>query len=472
MEAFRRLNIIEPVLKAIEEAGFEKPSTIQEKTIPVIAEGKDVIAGSETGSGKTLAFGEGIIRHTEKQGFVQALVLTPTRELAEQIMKELKRFAKHKPMKYALIYGGVGINPQMDALETADIVVGTPGRILDHLQRKTIDLRKVKTLVLDEADRMLDMGFIEDVEKIISQCRNDRQTLLFSATIPPGIEHLVEKYMVDPVKVSAGSYVDPKKLKQIYYDVPDNLKFSLLAHLLKKEHTGLVMVFCNSKGNVDFVAKNLKTNGVEAHGMHGGFSQQRRSATLEKFHEQKVEVLVCTDVAARGLDIKGVTHVYNYDIPKESKQYIHRIGRTARAGSKGLAVNILGEHDHENLSRIMRDFDVNIEHLQRPKVERVMVRKVDRTQYGGGYGRGGPGGFNRGPRRDGPRRGSSGPRSGPRHSGPRSGPRHSGPRGGPRGRAPRYGESSSHGGVKPDAKGRARTDDSQSSPSSVWDNFD
>ncbi|MBW2968280.1 DEAD/DEAH box helicase [Candidatus Woesearchaeota archaeon] len=525
MEEFKRLGIIEPILKSIEEARFEKPSKIQEKAIPLISEGKDVIGGSETGSGKTLAFGAGIIKNAEKKGFAQALVLTPTRELAEQIEKELKRFSKYKPLNFALIYGGVGINPQIDALETADVVVGTPGRILDHLQRRTIDLKRVNTLVLDEADRMLDMGFIEDVEKIISQCGKERQTMLFSATIPPDIEDLTNRYMNDPVKVSAGSYVDPRKLRQVYYDVPDNLKFSLLVHLLKKEeHSGLVMVFCNSKNNVDFVSKNLKANGIAAHGMHGGFTQQKRSQTLEKFHEQKVDVLVCTDVAARGLDIKGVTHVYNYDIPKESKQYIHRIGRTARAGTKGLAVNILSEHDHENMSRILRDYDVNIEKGERPKVPRVMVKKTERTDYGRGFSRGPrQGGYgDRGPRRDGPRRdgsrggsgsrsfggprsaGQGGPRSGgfggPRRGGQRSGgqggprgPRTGGPRrGGPRqggfggrsggSRPPRQSASNfdshtarmraSSGASNASASRTSVGDDGQAFPSSAWDNFD
>jgi len=303
----------------------------------------------------------------------------------------------------------------MDQLRRSDVVVGTPGRILDHLQRRTINLSQVKILVLDEADRMLDMGFIEDVERIISQCPRKRQTLLFSATISPDIDRLVHRYMHNPVKISAESYVDPKKLKQIYYNVHDNMKFSLLAHLLKNERAGLVMVFCNTRRTVDFVAKNLKSNGVDALAIHGGFSQSKRTRQMEDFHSKKnAHVLVCTDVAARGLDIKGVSHVYNYDIPKDSKEYIHRIGRTARAGKEGMVINILSERDHDNFSRVLRDNDVDVAKEETPRVERLQIRRMEDR-----------GGF-RGPRRHGNRRhgyrgqGQGGPRRYGNDRGPRN----------------------------------------------------
>ena len=387
MKEFEKLGISVPILKIIEEENFENPTEIQEKTIPLVLQGKDLIAGSATGSGKTLAFGSGIIQNSERGKGIQALVLTPTRELAEQVAKALKKFSKYHHLEITSVYGGISINPQIDRLRKTDVVVGTPGRLLDHLQRGTMNLQNVKILVLDEADRMFDMGFIDDIRKIISQCPKKRQTMLFSATITREVTELSRNYMNNPVKISVESYVDPKKLKQVYYDVDDKLKFSLLVSLLKKEKSELVMVFCNTIRNTDFVAKNLKASGINAMAIHGRFSQNRRNEAMEKFHSQDVSVLVCTDVAARGLDIKGVSHVYNYDIPKESKQYIHRIGRTARAGEEGIAVNILTRHDHDNFSRVLRDNDVEIKKEQTPSVERVVIKWKERSSFGRPSGR-------------------------------------------------------------------------------------
>ncbi len=382
MKKFKELGITEEILKTIEEHRFEEPTEIQEKTIPLVIEGKDVIGGSATGSGKTLAFGTGIIQNTEKGHGIQALILNPTRELAVQVAEALKDFSKHKKLKVVVVYGGVSINPQIDQLKTADIVVGTPGRILDHLHRQTMDLRNVKTLVLDEADIMLDMGFIDDIKMIIRACPKQRQTLLFSATIPPDIDRLIKHNMNNPIKVSAEVYVDPSKLTQMYYDVSDNQKFSLLVHLLKHEESKLVMVFCNSRDNVDFVANNLKANGIKAMAIHGGFSQDKRSRTMGRFVDQNVRVLVCTDVAARGLDIPEVSHVYNYDIPNDSKQYIHRIGRTARAGHEGKAVNILAHRDHDNFSFVLRDNAVEIPKEPTPNVERAKIVWKNEKKFG------------------------------------------------------------------------------------------
>lgn len=375
MECFKELGIIEPILMSIKEEKFEKPSLIQQKAIPLVVAGRDVIAGASTGSGKTLAFGVGIIQRTEKGKGIQALVVTPTRELAEQITNALIKFSKYKPLSIIPVYGGVAIGPQEFKLRTADVVVGTPGRILDHLSRRTIDLSKVKTLVLDEADRMLDMGFIDDVTNIIKRCPTQRQTLLCSATVTTSLYKLAEGYMKNPAKVAAEAYVDPKKLKQVYYNT-GKLKFSLLAHLLKQKRNGLAMVFCNSRQSVDFVIENLKIVGISAQAIHGGFSQDKRNQAIERFHSQKMDVLICTDVAARGLDIKGVTQIYNYDTPNESKQYIHRIGRTARAGNDGIAINLIAEQDHDNFSRVLRDFDVSIKLEEMPYVRRIMTRRI------------------------------------------------------------------------------------------------
>jgi ATP-dependent RNA helicase DeaD len=378
MENFKNLGISEPVLISIKDEKFERPSEIQEKSIPLILAGKDVIAGSATGSGKTLAFAAGILQSSERGKGIQALVMTPTRELAEQVARALTKFAKYKPLGIIAVYGGVGINPQITGLRTADVVVGTPGRILDHIGRNTIKLGNVKTLVLDEADRMFDMGFKEDVEKIIRKCPQDRQTLLFSATITKDVVRLSRNHMKKPLQVSVESYVDPKKLIQTYYNVADELKFSLLMHLLKHENSRLVMVFCNTKRNTDRVAKHLRFSGIDALAIHGGLTQDKRNNVMRLFHTGKSCVLVCTDVASRGLDIPGVSHVYNYDIPRESKQYIHRIGRTARAGAEGKAINILSRNDYDNFSRVLKENGVKIKEEIMPVLEKVVMRQPER----------------------------------------------------------------------------------------------
>ncbi|KAB2947262.1 MAG: DEAD/DEAH box helicase [Candidatus Methanoperedens sp.] len=365
-------------MRSIKDERFESPSEIQEKSIPLIIAGKDVIAGSATGSGKTLAFAAGILKNAEKGRGIQALVLTPTRELAEQVAQALSKFSRYKPLEIIAVYGGVGINPQIRGLKTADVVVGTPGRLLDHIARNTLRLGRVRTLVLDEADRMFDMGFKDDVEKIIRKCPQERQTLLFSATINKEVVQLSRRYMHEPLQVSVDSFVDPKKLVQTYYDVADDQKFSLLLHLLKNENSDLVMVFCNTKRNTDKVTKNLRFSGIDALAIHGGLTQYKRNDVMQQFHTGKFCVLVCTDVAARGLDIHGVSHVYNYDIPRESKQYIHRIGRTARAGAEGKAINILSRTDYDNFGRVLKENDVEITEEPLPAFAKAAIRQPER----------------------------------------------------------------------------------------------
>jgi ATP-dependent RNA helicase DeaD len=423
MEKFEKLGLCEHVLRVISDKKFEKPSEIQERTIPLILEGKDLVAGSATGSGKTLAFGAGIIKNTEKKGFVQALVLTPTRELCEQVAEALEEFSYPKKLEVVPVYGGVSLENQVKKLAYADIVVATPGRLLDHMNRKSINLSHVKFLVLDEADRMWDMGFKDDVGEIVRACPKDRQTLLFSATISAELADFSGKYMRSPVEVSVASYVDPSKLKQVYYDVRDDEKFSLLVHLLKHESAHLVMIFCNTRMNADFVAHNLREQGIAAQVIHGGLSQNRRDTVLENFDNSKVNVLVCTDVAARGLDIKGVSHVYNYDIAADPRDYVHRVGRTARAGAEGIAINILASRDYDNFAGVQKhNPELSIERVNTPNFEKVFVR-MQRREDRRGFGRGRSGG--RGPRRNFGGRGRS-------HSDGNSrgrGPRHFGGRG-------------------------------------------
>ena len=380
MKTFKELGISEEILKVIQEEGFEKPSEIQSKTIPLVLQGRDVIGGSATGSGKTLVFAAGIIEKTEHGKGIQALILTPTRELAEQVSSALKHFSKYKKLKIVSIYGGLSINPQIEDLERADIVVGTPGRILDHLERDTIILDSLKTLVLDEADRMLDMGFIDDVLTIIKACPKKRQTMLFSATIYDEVVFIASKYMNNPVEIAAEVRVDPRKLDQVFYDVPDNMKFSLLVHLLKKEKSDLVMVFCNTRRNTGFVVRNLSFSGIPAVSVHGGYTQARRNKIMEDFHAKKIRVLVCTDVAARGLDIEGISHVYNYEIPKDAKDYVHRIGRTARAGKDGKAINLLSSRDYENFNKVEEDESLHIVKMNLPHIETIIPRSFSRER--------------------------------------------------------------------------------------------
>ena len=385
-----------PLLKTIRARNFQEPTEIQEKAIPLILEGKDVIGGAATGSGKTLVFAAGLIKNATRGHGIKGLVLTPTRELAEQISKEVSQFAEPKGLEIVAIYGGVSFEPQVRNLETADIVIGTPGRILDHINKRSINLSHINTLVLDEADRMLDMGFRDDVVRIISECPTERQTLLFSATISPDISFLSKRHMRDPIEVNAEAYVDPTKLEQIYYDVDNNLKYSLLKHLLENERANLVMIFCNTRKNVDFVVKNLRFNRIDSVPLHGGFSQEKRNKMIADFHAKNVHILVATDVAARGLDIKGVSHIYNYDAPKSIEEYTHRIGRTARAGKEGKVINLVSSRDYENFQEIMLG-DFNIKKEETPFIERAKIRwmpekreeRMNRRQ-GRSFGRGRP----------------------------------------------------------------------------------
>lgn len=383
MEKFKELGLSKEILSVLEEAKFHTPSEIQEKTLPHVLKGKDVIGESATGSGKTLVFALPIIENLNPNNTLQALILTPTRELAEQIAKVMRQFSKNKSLNTLAIYGGVDIQNQIRRLYKADIVVGTPGRILDHLKRRTINFHNVNILVLDEVDRMFDMGFVKDVEEIIRQVPKERQTMMFSATISPDVEYLTKKYTKNPIKISAESRVDASKLKQIYYDVPSNKKFSLFVHLIKQDKEALVMVFCNTRSTVDFVTKNLENIGIKAQAIHGGLTQNNRQRVLDEFKKKDIKVLICTDVAGRGLDIKGVSHVYNYNIPKNKTDYIHRIGRTARAGSDGKVINLICSEDYQYFREVMDDETIRkvIKEEKLPEFEEIRISPIRRDRF-------------------------------------------------------------------------------------------
>jgi ATP-dependent RNA helicase DeaD len=376
MEKFTELGLNKEIVQVIRESGFKEPSKIQVKAIPLALAGRDIIGGSSTGSGKTLVFASPIIENLKPEKNVQALILTPTRELAEQVSKSIKNFSKNKKLNVLPIYGGINIEPQIRKIYTADVIVGTPGRILDHLERGTLNLNNVKFLVLDEVDRMFDMGFSKDVEKIIKQCPAKRQTMMFSATVSQDIDYLAKKYTNKPVEISVESQVDPRKLTQFYYDVPDNKKFSLLVKLLEKEDSGLVMVFCSTRRNVDTISNNLLKQKINAKAIHGGIEQKKRMRVMDEFHNNKTGVLVCTDVAARGLDIKGVSHVYNYDVPEDAKDYIHRIGRTARAGKQGKAITILASRDYENFRNLNKRQEFEITQKDLPQIQNIRIEMI------------------------------------------------------------------------------------------------
>lgn len=382
MEKFKELGLSKEILSVLEEAKFHTPSEIQEKTLPYALKGKDVIGESATGSGKTLVFALPIIENIIPNENLQALILTPTRELAEQIAKVLKQFSKNKKLNTLAIYGGVDIERQIKNLYKADVVVGTPGRILDHINRRTINLHNIKILVLDEVDRMFDMGFVKDVETIIHHVPKERQTMMFSATISADVEYLSKKYTKNAIKISAESRVDASKLKQIYYDIPSNQKFSLFVHLIKQDKEALVMVFCNTRSTVDFVSNNLERIGIKSQAIHGGLTQNLRTKVLEEFKKKDIKVLICTDVAGRGLDIKGVSHVYNYNIPKNKTDYIHRIGRTARAGADGKVINLICNEDYQFFREVMDDDSIKkaMKEEKLPEFEKIYIQPVNRNR--------------------------------------------------------------------------------------------
>ncbi len=364
--------------RAILDLGFSEFTEIQEKCIPIIREGKDLIGLSYTGSGKTAAFGFPSLEKVIPGRGMQLLVIVPTRELCNQVTKEFIKFTKYRRTYITEVYGGVSIGPQIQHLRRADVVVGTPGRLLDHLSRGTLNTNSIRILILDEADKMFEMGFIDDVKVIISRIPKDSQKLLFGATMPQAIMNIANKYMNNPEKVKMQTYVDKSKLIQNYYQVDKHRKFSLLAHILKKESKGLTIIFCATRHMVDIIDKNLNRQNIKAQALHGGMTQSRRNQVMELFRDGKLDVLVASDVAARGLDIKNVNLIINYNLPKTSEEYVHRIGRTARAGNEGKVISLLSPEDHDNFRRVLEDRSLLVHKIETPYFQDI---EFSRPQY-------------------------------------------------------------------------------------------
>ncbi len=372
------------MVKAIEKLGFEEPTPIQAAAIPIIMKGIDVIGQAQTGTGKTAAFGIPISEMFQRSKKPFALILEPTRELAVQVSEELINIALFKKLQILPVYGGKSIDTQIRAFRRGvDIVVGTPGRIMDHINRKTFSLTDIKMVVLDEADEMLDMGFIEDIETILKQTPADRQTLLFSATMPESIITISKKYMKKPekVRVNPGSMIVPK-IKQVFYEVRTEDKINALTRLLDVEDPSLAIIFCHTKRDVDDVSRKLQNMGYNADALHGDFTQARREEVMGKFRKAQIEILVATDVAARGLDIQNVSHVFNFSIPQNPDNYIHRIGRTGRAGKSGIAITLVTPREYSYLRQIEKKAQTVIGRQKLPSAKeaiKVQAKNIENS---------------------------------------------------------------------------------------------
>lgn len=378
MSRFDQFQLSPEILKGIQDLGFEEPSPIQAECIPAVLRGEDVIGQAQTGTGKTAAFGIPILeRINPEQQVVQSIILAPTRELAIQVSEELRKIGRPKRIKTLPIYGGQSIGRQIKALQQGvHVVIGTPGRLLDHLRRGTFDLGHVEVVVLDEADEMLDMGFIDDIEAVFSFLPSQRQLLLFSATMPPTIRQLAQKYMRKPryITVSRGEVTVPV-IQQYYYRVLDNYKVEALCRILDSEEVDLSIVFCRTKKGVDELTEALQARGYLAGGLHGDLAQQQRDRVMNAFRSGEIELLVATDVAARGIDVGSVSHVINFDIPQDVESYVHRIGRTGRAGRKGIALTLVTPREMKQLRTIEQETAVRLKPRELPSLEEVASKQ-------------------------------------------------------------------------------------------------
>ncbi|MFM9995736.1 MAG: DEAD/DEAH box helicase [Phycisphaerales bacterium] len=367
-KSFGDLGLRSSVLKGVEAAGFKSPTFIQASMIPLALAGRDILGQAKTGTGKTAAFGLPLYHMATRELAFQTLILAPTRELAMQISKELEELGKFTPIRVAAIYGGQRISAQTDKLrKDPEILVGTPGRVMDLLERRIIHFRNIKFVVLDEVDRMLDIGFREDIRRILSQCPKDRQTIFVSATIGGEIEKLARQYMRDPEKlvISAGS-LTVSLVKQYHLPVQPWDKRRLLKHLLTHEEPALTLVFCRLKRVCDELERFLRHEGIDAHAIHADLGQGKRNEVMAKLRAGQLEVLIASDLASRGIDVDGITHVINYDLPDDSDLYVHRIGRTARAGRGGVAWSFVTPDQGDLLTKIEHLINTEVPKLDYP----------------------------------------------------------------------------------------------------------
>ncbi|MBM4111678.1 MAG: DEAD/DEAH box helicase [Phycisphaerae bacterium] len=398
------------ILKAVEAEGYTTPTPIQAQTIPIGMTGRDLLGIAQTGTGKTAAFALPILHRMKsgEQGELRtgrrprALILAPTRELAAQIGESFATYGKHLALRHAVIFGGVGQNPQVNALKAGvDVLVATPGRLIDLMDQGFVHLDRVSIFVLDEADRMLDMGFIKPIQRIAAKVPKDRQTMLFSATMPSEIQHLANQLLRDPAKVAVTPVATTvEKITQSLIHVPKAHKVALLVHLLKDPGMERVVAFTKMKHGADRVMKRLRAHGIKSEAIHGNKGQNQRIRALEAFREGRVRVLVATDIAARGLDIDGITHVVNVDLPMEAEAYVHRIGRTARAGASGAAISFCDSEergllrDIEKLTRLqipVQPLPTDLSLAEPPASAAVSGESAQQPASGGGEGRGGRG---------------------------------------------------------------------------------
>lgn len=352
---FSDLDLSDNIVSKLEEQGITEPTTVQEKSVPKVFQGEDLLVESETGSGKTLAFSLPIIEQVYGNE-TQALILSPTRELAKQISEEIRMASDEEVVT---IYGGVSYEPQVKGAKTSSIVVGTPGRVLDLLKKDQLKVDNLNYFVLDEADRMLDMGFQDELESIISFLPEDRQNLLFGATIPTGLKKMCDKYSIDPEVIRITESEHTRNLDEKYVNAKRDEKVSMLYSLLKDRDRELSIVFCKTKNTTRWLADKLRKNGIEARELNGDMSQNKREKVVYDFeYGGEIKVIVATDVAARGIDIDDVTHVFNYDVPDTADTYTHRIGRAGRQGREGEAITLLEKNDHQKFRRIKKKLDI------------------------------------------------------------------------------------------------------------------
>ncbi len=372
---FKEFNFKPQLQKAIDDAGFREPSPVQQEAIPIVLEGKDIVAQAHTGTGKTAAFGLPILNMMALDGSVEAVIIVPTRELATQVSDEIYRFGKYLGVNTATVYGGSSYHRQIKHINNAGVIVATPGRFLDLLSNGQIDIAP-KFVVLDEADEMLDMGFLEDIKEIFTYFHSTRQTLMFSATMPPAIKELSKTILYRPEFVTiTKKNVTNTNISQDYYVVRENERDDALIRLLDFKDPEKAIVFCRTKREVDRLSNFLSSKGYSAKGLHGDMEQRQREEVIKAFKRDNLEILIATDVAARGLDVSNVTHVFNYHIPFDSESYVHRIGRTGRAGREGKAISIVTPHEFNSLKKIQKNVGSQLQSKVIPSIADVQMRQ-------------------------------------------------------------------------------------------------